>query len=241
MAVQGRLKRQRFTDVVHKAQRALDAGNLSAAEGQIALAKTMFPDDSSLPPLQIRLRDTRAERAFAAQTALGEQARARDDWPAAATHFERARQFKPDEKTAVENHDFARRVVDAMQKIRRTLDAEHRLGDENVLASVTAYLRETESIAGAGAALQKMHAELARKVVLYQSEVEVVVVSDNATHIIVRGEGRVGKIDRRIIRLRPGRRVFEGSRAGYKSKLVTVDLVPGVSPVEVTVICDEKI
>ena len=235
------LKQQRFAGAVRGAQRALDAGDLAAAEQHIALAKNISPASAELGVLQKRLAQARTERAFAAQLSLGEQAKARDDWPVAEKHFERARQLKPDDKTAVENHDLAARVVGATEKIRRTLDREHRLGDQSVLDSVAAYLREVEALAGVSPGLQKLHGELARKVDAYQTEVDVVVVSDNKTHIIVRGVGQVGKTARRTIRLRPGRRVFEGSRSGYQSKLVTVDLVPGAPAVEVSVVCDEKI
>ena len=235
------LKQQRFAGAVRGAQRALDTGDLAAAEQHIALAKNISPASAELGVLQKRLAQARTERAFAAQLSLGEQAKARDDWPVAEKHFERARQLKPDDKTAVENHDLAARVVGATEKIRRTLDREHRLGDQSVLDSVAAYLREVEALAGVSPGLQKLHDELARKVDAYQTEVDVVVVSDNKTHIIVRGVGQVGKTARRTIRLRPGRRVFEGSRSGYQSKLVTVDLVPGAPAVEVSVVCDEKI
>ena len=239
--LQGQLKQQRFSGAVRKAQAALDAGDLVVASSQLALAKTISPADKSLAPLQKRLRQAQTEKAFAAQISLGAQAKARDDWRVAATHFQRARKLKPDDKTAVENHDLAQRVVDAAQQLRQLSDREHRLGDKNVLASVAAYLRETESLAEISPGLKKIHAELTRKVALYRIEVEVVVVSDNATYIVVRGEGQVGETLRRTIRLRPGKRVFEGTRSGYKSKLVTVDLVPGAPAVEVVVICDEKI
>ncbi len=240
-ALRAQLKQQRFAGAVRGAQRALDAGDLAVAEQHIALAKNISPASAELGVLQKRLAQARTERAFAAQLSLGEQAKARDDWPVAEKHFERARQLKPDDKTAVENHDLAARVVGATAKIRRTLDREHRLGDQSVLDSVAAYLREVEALAGVSPGLQKLHGELARKVDAYQTEVDVVVVSDNKTHIIVRGVGQVGKTARRTIRLRPGRRVFEGSRSGYQSKLVTVDLVPGAPAVEVSVVCDEKI
>ena len=239
--LKSQLNRQRFASAVRNAEDALDSGDLGAAEGQIALAKTVFPDDASLPPLQIRLLRARTQRAFAAQTTLGADARARDDWPAAVAHFARARQLKPADKIAVENHDLAQRVVGATQKIRRILDQERRLGDQKVLESTAAYLQETEAAAEVSAELQKIHGELTRKVALYGIEVEVIVVSDNKTYVIVRGQGRVGATARRTIRLRPGRRVFEGTRAGYRSKLVTVDLAPGAPAVEVTIICDEKI
>ena len=237
----GQLKQQRFSGAVRKAQAALDAGDLAAAANQLALAKTISPADKSLAPLQKRLRQAQTEKAFAAQISLGAQAKARDDWRVAATHFQRARQLKPGDKTAVENHDLAQRVVGVTQRLRQTSDREHRLGDKNVLASVSAYLREAESLTEISPGLKKIHAEVTRKAALYRIEVEVVVVSDNATYIVVRGEGQVGETSRRTIRLRPGERVFEGTRRGYKSKLVTVELVPGASAVEVVVICDEKI
>ena len=239
--LQGQLKQQRFSGAVRKAQAALDAGDLAAASNQLALAKTISPADKSLAPLQKRLRLAQKEKAFAAQISLGAQAKARDDWRVAATHFQRARQLKPGDKAAVENHDLAQRIVSVTQRLRQMSDREHRLGDKNVLASVAAYLQEVESLVEISPGLKKIHAEVTRKAALYRIEVEVVVVSDNATYIVVRGEGQVGETSRRTIRLRPGKRVFEGTRPGYKSKLVTVDLVPGAPAVEVVVICDEKI
>ncbi len=235
------LKQQRFADAIRNAQRALDADDLVVAETQIALAKKIFPTSEEIKILQNSLAQVRTEKAFAAQIALGEQAKAHDDWPAAKAYFQLARQLKPGNQSAVENYNVASRVVGIAEKIRATLNQEHRLGDNNVLDSVAAYLRETESDVEVSPSLRKIHAELARKVEAYKTEVAVVVISDNETYIIVRGEGQVGKTARRTIRLRPGRRVFEGARSGYKSKLVTLDIKPGATSVEVIVICDEKI
>ena len=240
-ALQTQLKQQRFSGAVSKAHGALDSGDLDGAAKQVALAKSISPADTELGALQNRLQQALVEREFENQSALGEQAGQQDDWQAAATHFELARRLKPSDKTTVENHDSAQQVVNVAQQIDLMLASEHRLGDKDVLDSVSAYLREVESVVGLSPGLQKAHRELARKVDLYQTEVDVIVVSDNSTYIIVRGHGQVGKTSRRTIRLRPGKRVFEGTRAGYKSKLVTVDIKPEAPPVEVTVICDEKI
>ena len=239
--VQAQLTQQRFAGAIRKAQRALDADNLTIAEQQIALAKTISPASADPGILLSRLAKARTKKAFEAQLSLGEQAKARDDWATAEAHFQRARQFMPDDKSAVENHDFARRVTDTTGQIRTKLDQHQRLGDQSVLDSVAAYLRETATLVEVSPNLGKIHAELVRTVEAYQTEVEVVVVSDNATHIIVRGEGQVGKTLRRTIRLRPGKRVFEGARSGYQSKLVTLNIMPGALTAEVTVICDEKI
>ncbi len=239
--LRAQLKQQQFSSVLSKVQSALDAGNLADAKKQIAVAKTIFPASKALGSLQNRLQQAQVEREFAEQMSLGEQAVQRDDWQVAAKSFGRARQLKPNNKTAIENYNSAQQVVNSTQQIGLMLVQEQRLGDKNIVNSVAAYLREVEPVAGLSPKLQKIHAELARKVDLYKTEVDVVVVSDNATYIIVRGEGQVGKTSRRTIRLRPGKRVFEGSCAGYKSKLVTLDIKPGMPPLEITIVCDEKI
>ncbi len=240
-AVRAQLTRQRFSRALQKAHDALQAGELGDAQKQIARAQSLFANDPAIAPLQERLQRARTEKEFAAQTALGEQAVQRDDWPAAEKHFARALQLKANDKTAGDNHRAAQKVIAITRKINRALDAPHRLGDRAVLDSVAAYLREVESVVAVSRELRKSHAELARQVALYKTEVEVLVRSDNATYIIVRGEGQVGKTARRVIRLRPGKRVFEGTRRGYKSKLVTLNIKPGATSVEVAVICDEKI
>ncbi len=239
--LQAQIKQQRFSDTIQKAHNALHAGDLADAQKQIARAKTLFPSSKEPDSLQKQLQQALLEREFEKETSLGEQARRRDDWPAAEKNFQRARQLKPNNKTAVENHNVAQQVIGVTRRINRTLAEEHRLGDKKILDSVSAYLQEVEPVTGISPGLRKIHGELARKADLYKNEVDVVVVSDNETYIIVRGEGHVGKISRRTIQLRPGRRVFEGTCPGYKSKLVTVDLIPGVPTKPVTVICDEKI
>ena len=70
---------------------------------------------------------------------------------------------------------------------------------------------------------------------------KVFVVSDNQTFVKVRGVGQVGLTPGRSIKLKPGNYTFEGSRKGYKSKLVKVLIPLGQNNTEVTMICDEPI
>ena len=240
-AIKTRLARQQFGAAVRAAQDALDANNLPDAQQHFAAAQALFADDPSLAPLQSRLQTMIASQSFAAQIALGKQASARDDWQAAASHFLRAKQLKPQDKTAVEHNLRAQNVANTIQRIRALLDEKTRLGDDAVLAATAAYLREVEPLRDVSPTLKKLHAQLSATAAAYSREVEVVVISDNRTHITVQGIGKVGKTARRTIKLRPGIRVFQGMRDGYKSKLVEYAIAPNASLVEVTVICDELI
>ena len=75
-----------------------------------------------------------------------------------------------------------------------------------------------------------------------QTPVQVLILSDNDTDIGIRGVGRIGRVEKRIVELRPGTYLFEGKRKGYRSKLVEVTIDGGGSPpVEVRIICDERV
>ncbi|MDA8024149.1 MAG: hypothetical protein MPK13_05960 [Gammaproteobacteria bacterium] len=239
--LQAESAQDRYAGALRAARRALDAGDLRAAKSQIDLAKGISPNGAEIPPLEKTLRAALAQREFENALASGEAAKRRDDWAAAAKHFARALQLQPNNQTALKNRQEADAVTAASRQIREHLEQPRRLEDLAAADAVAAYAREIAPLTEASAKLRAQHAELTRVVGLYQTEVPVTVVSDNKTQIIVRGIGRVGKTERREIRLRPGARVFEGSREGYKSKLVTLEIAPGASSAEVTVICDEKI
>ena len=233
---------EKFAAAVGGAQEALAAGDLATAARQIQAAQAVFPAHEALAPLQAALQAARAEREFAAVMTLGAQAGRQDDWPAAVAHFGRARQIKPNDSAAVAGLNRAQEVVGAARKIAAFLAAPQRLADRHVVDAAAAVLRETETVAAASPRLRAQRGELAAVVESYLTTVEVVVLSDNASTIEVRGEGQVGKTKRRVISLRPGARVFECKRRGYKSKRVPLDIPPGAAgPFEVTVICDEKI
>ncbi|MGR3913159.1 MAG: hypothetical protein OD918_01300, partial [Gammaproteobacteria bacterium] len=236
----------RYAGALNRARGALDAGDLRAAQAQIGLAKRISAQSVSvggaeIAQLEKTLQRARAQREFKTESASGEQAMRRDDWAAAAAHFARALQLQPNHKIALKNHQAARAIAAATQQISAHLAHPRRLEGRAAADAVAAYAREIEPLTGVSRGLQKLHAELARVVTLYQTEVEVTVRSDGKTSIIVRGIGQVGKTKGRAIRLRPGKRVFEGSRDGYQSKLVTLDIMPGAASAEITIICDEKI
>lgn len=71
--------------------------------------------------------------------------------------------------------------------------------------------------------------------------VEITVVSDRATVVMIRGVRSLGRVDRTTVTLRPGTYVFQGYRAGYRATQVEVRVAAGSKPGEVVVVCDERI
>ncbi len=235
------LKQQRFSAAMGRAHRALAAGELAAAQQHIAAAGAIFPARAALDAVTKKWQQARAAQQFENQMQRGEAATQSDDWPAAARHFEAALAAAPQAESAYQQRALARQVLAARQSILSLLAQPHRLGETEVAAAAAAHIYESAALAARSPGLAKIRADLSRLLAAYQAPVEVAVLSDGNTHIAVRGEGQVGKTRRRVIRVKPGRRVFEASRAGYQSKLLTVDLKPGADLVEITLLCDEKI
>ena len=65
--------------------------------------------------------------------------------------------------------------------------------------------------------------------------------SDGKTDITVRRIGIVGKTLEKVIKLRPGDYTFEGTRTGYKSKLINISVPVDGEGIEIRIICDEQI
>jgi len=233
---------EEFAAAIERARVALDDGDLPGAAQHIQAAGAVFPGHEALQPLQAQLQAQHAARVFAAVMALGENAARQDDWATAVAHFTRARQLQPDDSAAVAGLARAQEVLAAARRIDGYLKQPQRLADRRVVDGARAYLAAVEPLTAHSPRLKKSRGELSATVEAYLAEVEVVVVSDNASDIIVRGVGQVGKTARRAISLRPGLRQFQCSRRGYKSKIVPLDIPPGAAgPLEVTVVCDEKI
>jgi len=59
--------------------------------------------------------------------------------------------------------------------------------------------------------------------------------------VLVRGIGKVGVISQKTIKLKPGNYTFEGTRNGFKSKLLQVLIPHDQNNYSVRIICDEPI
>ena len=66
------------------------------------------------------------------------------------------------------------------------------------------------------------------------------IFSDNETFIEIRGIGKVGKVEEKIIQLPPGKYYFIGKKKGFRDIFLDIDLT-GNEPVQLKIICLEKI
>ena len=214
--------------------------DLAAATRSLRRATEMRPGREEVALLQREVRRLEQRVALQKHMRAARAAVADDDWARAHRHFREAVAIDAT-AAAVDGEKLAARVIAAHQEIADYLAWPRRLSSQNIAALAEAALHAARDVYRASPSLARQAAMLERLIADYALPVPVLVRSDNRTEILVRGIGKIGKTDERIVELKPGAYTFEGKRPGYKSKLIRVEVEPrGQSP-EVTLICDERV
>jgi hypothetical protein len=116
-----------------------------------------------------------------------------------------------------------------------------RLSDARALEEASRLLDEASGVEGEGPKRRVAIAKLEALVASYSRPMEVSIVSDTLTDVTLQRIGRLGKFDRRVLDIRPGRYVAVGSRAGFRDVRVEFTVEPGKPLAPIRVLCEEAI
>ena len=231
----------RYRQAITRGLAAAEADDLDAAQRHLKRARQLSPDrpETALLAKQVGALDTtvKTERLFRTAHAAQEA----DDWPAALDAYRELRRLRPNDVAARAGHRTAQRLVSLLTSVAAHLNAPQRLAADNVAAQAGALIEQSRTARPVSPTLVRRADALARLLDRYSRQVPVHVLSDGKTSVSVRGVGRVGTVVSKVIHLKPGAYRFEGSRSGYRSRIVQVSVPPDGTDVSVQVICDEPI
>ncbi len=214
---------------------------INAARTSFNAAKRLYPGRSELHVLQEAIGKLAVSLDLGAAIRRGKAAVAQDDWLKAQSVYAAAAQRHPDSKTIQDGLQLSNTLVSLHRAITSYLSRPKRLSARNVAAGAQQALDQTRIFARNNQALSKKADALRAMLANANVKIPVTLTSDNQTYILLKGVGKVGLTEERIIQLKPGIYTFEGLRKGYKSKLVEVHIPIGTKAWSVKVICDERI
>jgi len=214
---------------------------LNEALAQLAHAHKTFPNRAETKLLGGKVAALKSDLETEQHIADAETAAEVDEWQRSLQSYTKAQAIQPNNQTAVVGAALARSITQLSGKVSQNLQNEHRLASKNAADAARGLLKTAAALVGTSPSLDRQASELAAKLDAYAIDVAVVVTSDEKTKVSVRGVGQVGVIAQKTIKLKPGIYTFEGKRAGFKSKLVRVNIPPGTKELQVTVVSDERI
>lgn len=240
-AVSHEIKETRYAAYVSSGFRHVGERNLKSAQENLKRAEQIDRSRSETKLLRKQIDTLKKELDVDALVKTGIEKSAADNWTIAFEKFDKAVSIIPGNKNAIDGRNLALTILDLQSNAARHIAAENRMGAENVRSEIKALIEKAKTFASFSPTLAAQTSDLEASLKLYGNVVPVFIESDGLTEISVRGVGRVGVTAGRSISLKPGIYTFEGTRKGFRSKLVKIEVPAGSSKVTVEVICDEPI
>jgi len=200
--------------------------------------------DPERPELALLLDQLLAlEKSLRIQRAIkqAEQAVRQDDWQQAKTNFDKAAKDAPESKTVAEGLKRADLVLRLQARFSQYFENPYRLSSEKVLSEAENTLTQADIASGYSFGIKRQAEQLRELITKLNRLISVTIISDGKTYVLVRRVGKVGVVSQKDIQLKPGNYTFEGTRDGFKSKLVQAFIPYDQDNFSVRVICDEPI
>lgn len=219
----------------------IQSRRLARARADLNAARELFSDRSETRLLSQQVAALAQQLEFEEMLDSAAAARRADDWSAAEDFYARAGAIVPDDPQVNGGYQLAGEINQLQSEMTKILAKPERLASESVAANASALVSKARDIADLSPSLAARSEQVADIVKAYGTKVSIRILSDGITRISVRGVGQVGATTDRTIELRPGSYTFEGARAGFRSKLVQVDIPPGTEGLVLEIYPDERV
>ena len=226
----------------------ISSGFAEIENKQIKKARHHYQEAKKVDPkrkeLEVLLGQLLAqEKALRIQQALkqAEQAIRQDNWQQAKANFAKVIRDMPENETAIEGLKRANEILGLQLSLSQYINNPYRLAHSNVLSEAKKTLTQAQHVSSYSFGIKKQTEQLRKLIATFNRLISVTIMSDNKTYVLVRGIGKVGVISQKTIQLKPGNYTFEGTRNGFKSKLLQVLIPHDQNNYSVRIICDEPI
>ena len=237
----GLIKTQNFDAHISSGFSDIEKRQAKKARYHYQEAKKVDPKRKELEVLLVQL--LAQEKALRIQQALkqAEQAIRQDNWQRAKANFAKVIKDMPGNETAIEGLKRANEILGLQSSLSQYINNPYRLTHSNVLSGAKKTLTQAQHASSYSFGIKKQTVQLRKLIATFNRLIPVTVMSDNKTYVLVRGIGKVGVISQKTIQLKPGNYTFEGTRNGFKSKLLQVLIPHDQNNYSVRIICDEPI
>jgi tetratricopeptide (TPR) repeat protein len=168
-----------------------------------------------------------------------DSAMAAEDWQSAIDAFQAVLvldaniQFALNGLGAANAHQRAQRLLDKISS------EPQKLSSEKLYLDAVAIVDDAKKLEYAGQNLRGLVETVDKLLLAYRDPVDVVLVSDNATNVVMSNVGQLGFFERKTLTLRPGQYTIRGSQDGCRDIFLLVEVLPGIAPLDLS--CPESI
>lgn len=240
-AINKQLADEAFSNAYGKAYAAFVNQDLVGAEKYLNKASSIHSSRAELTLLKNKISNEYANQSLEKleqQVSIFAQS---DEWLTVQLIGKRALSQFPDSKKIQQTVLMAEAILNYEKKFSQYIARPQRLRDRNIQENARKAYTAASVQRQASPKLAQQGEKLLNLIDQENQPIEVFIESDNRTMIKVLGVGIVGKISNKIIELKPGKYEFEGTRDGYKTTIVSLNVERTDQPVKVIVVCTQRV
>lgn len=240
--IESRLQESTFQEAMSRTLKYIEIKDLPAARQTLREAARLRPSDSSVMDVGLRLTAMEKAQTLAGLQDMAEKLAAEERWAEVVRTYDDILAIDPQFGFAAEGRKQARQRDELDQAAQAILARPDRLQERSVLAEAEEVLATAESIDNPGHRLQKQRKQLALLIRTASTPAEVILLSDNATSVVIYRVGRFGRFQEKRVPLRPGTYTVVGTRPGFRDVRKTLKVQAAAdNPTILEIRCEEPI
>ena len=229
-----------FAKKINKAEKFFKDRNIKDAEKFLIKAKKILPNRPEINLFQNKLDKLKEEKIKKDLLSNFNIASSNDDWETSLLNLKKIENIESNDAFIREKIRMTEEILSLKKSLKSHSKNLHRLTNQKFKNAVLSDLKSSEKYLDISPSLLKNYLEVSDVIKKSETKINVKIFSDNETLIEIRGIGKVGKVEEKIIQLPPGKYYFIGKKKGFRDIFLDIDLT-GNEPVQLKIICLEKI
>lgn len=168
-----------------------------------------------------------------------EAAMSGENWQSAIDAYQAVLALDGNIQFAANGLNDAKAHLRAQRLLTKIASEPSKLSSESLFLQANDIVQSARELQHKGPTIDRLVNEVNELLTLYRDPVDVVLISDNATEIIVSNVGRLGRFERKNLSLRPGQYTIRGSQDGCRDIYLSVEVLPGIAPLNLS--CPESL
>ena len=229
-----------FAKKINKAEKFFKDGNIKDAENFLIKAKKILPNRPEINLFEDKLDKLKEEKIKKDLLSNFNIASSNDDWETSLLNLKKIETIESNDAFIREKIEITEEILSLKKSLKSHSKNLHRLTNQKFKNKVLSDLKSSKKYLDISPSLLKNYLEVSDVIKKSETKINVKIFSDNETLIEIRGIGKVGKVEEKIIQLPPGKYYFIGKKKGFRDIFLDVNLT-GNEPVQLNIICLEKI
>jgi tetratricopeptide (TPR) repeat protein len=232
---------RRFNDAMSDGYSALDEGQFNQARKHFNAAARLQSGSAEAASALQEVATAEQASTLTRLKSNGDRYEGSEQWQQALEAYEQALKIDANVAFASEGVERARFRARLDKQFRTAIAEPQRLSDVAVAEAVEKLLAQARNIEPAGPVLAQQVSQLETLLQQANTPVQVTLVSDGETEVIVYKIARLGRFQQRELTLRPGTYTARGSRNGYRDVLEKFTITHKGLSTPITIACRESI